>query len=66
MCYQSKIEIDRKEYLVGVMVNEAVTLAKVAMFTERVNQEILESDTMKVTYDSEVDVLRIPFPQRAD
>ena len=29
MCYQSKIEINRKEYLVRVMVNEAVTPAKV-------------------------------------
>jgi uncharacterized protein YuzE len=62
LCYQSRIDINQKEYLVRVMVNETLRPAKVVtVYRTGKSQKILEGDTMKVIYDPEVDVLRILF-----
>ena len=57
VCYQSKVEINQKPYLVR---DGDATKSGDGLSPEQ-NQQILESNNMKVTYDPDVDVLRILF-----
>ena len=58
VCYQSKVEINRKPYLARVMVNEKTAKVVMVYRTSKINKV---PEKMKVTYDPQVDVLRILF-----
>lgn len=61
VCYQSKVTMDGKVYLLRAMVNETATPPRCCNgVSHQQDRKILES-AMKVTYDPEVDVLRILF-----
>ncbi len=60
-CYQSRVTLGEKQYLLRVMVNETTDpLDRGHRLSNKQAGEILEHN-MKVTYDPEVDVLRVLF-----